>query len=256
LSEWFRGGKTLDFEPLVREAFKKQRELGSDSLTEARLGQIVDALNRFAEFEKINWPDRFRQVESELVFDTLERRERMRCRHGHDPVEFQIEDDITLSLSGRIDRLDIKNENIAMVADYKRSGGANKNQLVEGVDLQLACYIELVKRGMGYDVALACFLPLNKIDENKSGNVISDLDLSVGIETGFFKPVDELSVDGYLEKARERIAQLVNKLSTGDIAPIPTDKNKCGRSCDYHDLCRFRFSGDDDPDSGGGETDV
>ncbi|MCX6647153.1 MAG: PD-(D/E)XK nuclease family protein [bacterium] len=257
LSEWFREGKTGDFEPLVREAFKKQRELGIDSLSEARLKQIVDALNRFAEFEKNNWPDGFRQVESELVFDTPERRERMRCRKGYDPVEIRIDDDITLSLSGRIDRLDIKNEKIAMVADYKRSGGANKNQLAEGVDLQLACYIELVKRGMGFDVALACFLPLNRIDENKSGNVISDRDLSGGVGTGFFKPVDELSVDGYLEKFRERIAKLIKKLSTGDIAPIPTDKNKCGRSCDYHDLCRFRFSGDDDPDGGGGgEADV
>lgn len=254
LSEWSRGGKTDDFEPLVRKAFSKCRELTRDSLSEARIGQIVDVLNRFAEFESDYWPDGFTQVESELVFDTSERRERMKCAKGYDPVEFQINEELMMILSGRIDRLDLKDEKYAMVSDYKRSSGAGKTELEKGNELQLAGYIALVRKGLGYDVALACFLPLKKIDGQKKGDVITDTDLLDKTESGFFKTVDDLTIDGHLEAAKNRIADLVGKLSTGDITPNPTTENKCGRKCDYHDLCRFKFSGDEGSSDDGGET--
>ena len=253
LSEWFRNGKTDDFEILVRNAVKKRSEITNDSLTEARIEQIVDALNRFAEFEENFWPEGFVQTESELVFDAPESWSRKNTEKGHDPVEIPIDDELKLYLGGRIDRLDAKEGKVAMVVDYKRSGGVNKKQLLAGIDLQLACYIELVKRGLGFDVAIACFLPLKRIDESKSGSVISDPDLIPATAKGFFKTDDKLNVDEYLGAARERISQLVRNLSTGHITPFPTEHDKCGRSCDYHDLCRFRFSGDDDSDGSGGE---
>ncbi|MCK4720715.1 PD-(D/E)XK nuclease family protein, partial [bacterium] len=251
LSEWFRGGKKDDFEPLVRKAFKKQNELTKSSVTEARIGQIVDALNRFAEFERDHWPEGFTQIESELVFDTPEKRERRHKGKGHDPVEFEIDDEKTIFLSGRVDRVDAGEGNVAIVSDYKRSLKSDKF-LEKGLDFQLACYIELVKAGLGIDVAMACYLPIKNITAKGAGSIIFDPESDLKPDDSIFKTRDELQLDTHLGLVRENIAGLVGKLAGGEIDPRPTDHNKCGRKCDYHDLCRFKFSGDEGQSGDGG----
>lgn len=251
LSEWFRGGKKDDFEPLVRKAFNKQRELTGNSVTEARIGQIVDALNRFAKFERDHWPDGFTQIESELVFDTPEKRDRRHKGKGYDPVEFKIDEDVTIFLSGRVDRVDAGEGNVAIVSDYKRSFKVDK-YLRKGLDFQLACYIELVKAGLGIDVAMACYLPIKNITAKGVGSVIFDPETDLNLDNSIFKTRDELLLDTHLGIVRENIAGLVGKLGGGKIDPIPTDHDKCGRKCDYHDLCRFKFSGDEGQSGDGG----
>ncbi len=243
LAEWFRGGKTEDFRDLVDEVAADLTCLAASSVTEARKRQIVDTLNRFRKFEQeVLIPLGYRQVEAELAFDSS------------DPVSFEIDQGYTLTLGGRIDRVDVREDKYALVADYKRSRqDAAGKSLKDGRDFQLACYITLVKAGLGLDVELACFLPLNKITADGTGTVIHNPDRVPPLDGAVFRLDDELTVDGHLQFARESLGRLIRKISSGEITPYPRDSNLCGNKCAYVDLCRYRFTGDEGLTEGGAD---
>ncbi len=252
LAKWFLGETQDDFESLVRVAVRKHRLIVPGSLTEARIAQIVDALRRFEEFERdYVKPVGYEQKYAELVFDSEDRRRKRHGGEGYDPVEFEINSDLKIILGGRIDRVDVKNGDVALVADYKSSTGASVSDLKEVRDFQLACYIALVKYGLGLDIAVACFFPLKIIAIKGAGKVIFDPELSSGFDDKYFRRDSDLEIEKHLDNARVVIADLVNRLSRGDINPNPVSRIKCGIKCPYRDLCRFRFTGDEGYGEGG-----
>jgi len=258
LQEWFAGGKSQDFQTLVRNAVAKQKSILPDAVTQAHVAQIVDALERFKNFEeKFIVPTGFVQKYGEYEFNTLEKRRGEKNEAFSEPVKINLPHGREIILGGRIDRIDIKDENIAFIADYKRSGAREQKNLPSGLNLQLACYILLARSGLDLNVAVACFLPLNKITTSGAGKVIYDPELSTGFDSKNFKTSDdELSIENHLEIALEKIISLADRINQGDIKPDPTNKaTGCGKKCSFVDLCRFKFSGFEGVGEGGDQDD-
>ncbi len=249
LARWFRSGREAEFDELVHEIAAGLPELIPSSATEADLGRMVDALKRFAEFEKeYILPLGFRQEHAELVFGFGRDGGEDSKTLGRVAMEAG---GYTLKLGGIIDRVDIKDGPTALVIDYKRSGRDGK-RVFAGRNFQLACYIALVEKGLGLHVGMACFLPLLSIASKGAGKVIADAEIIPLLNEDAFNIKDSPTPEDHLAFAKSKIAELIEGVSSGAIPPNPADKGLCGSHCPYRDLCRFRFTGDEGMDEGGG----
>ncbi len=251
LAAWHRSERTADFETLVKKAADTELTgIPRSSVTEGRLRQIVLALERFSKFEREYILQLgFRQEYAELSFERDDNGETRK------PIDWKIDADHTLTLGGRIDRVDIGDANTAMVADYKRSPHSATNDfrnLKENLNFQLAVYIALVEEGLNLEVALACFLPLIVLKPDVLKKVLATPEIQEIIEDAGIKgrgtptaPAD------HLERAEKAISALIEKIPSDSITPKPADKNQCGEICPYSDLCRYRFTGDEGFGEGG-----
>lgn len=178
-----------------------------------------------------------------------------------------------LVLVGRIDRLDLgeagPDRPRAVVIDYKRSEQKGlPRTLREGLDLQLAAYLLVVRDVLGYEPAGGLYLPVliaplpaEKLDDNPvnplgvrgHGLVLREevqrIDGGSGLVPGLgprkSQQVIESSgeLDELLEVGRGYLAGYADGMRRGVIRPEPLDARgrdlPCER-CDYGPLCRFR----------------
>ena len=140
-----------------------------------------------------------------------------------------------LSITGRIDRMDIGSGNRALVIDYKYSAGNKIRERVEenalGNLVQGGLYLLAAERQFGFEPAGMLYCGLRK-------------DVVWG---GWHAPIPglerigEVSTSAVLRElmnaAAARAAQTFESISTGRIEVLPHDTTKCAW-CDFVDICR------------------
>ncbi len=130
--------------------------------------------------------------------------------------EFALNDSLTIA--GKIDRLDLSDDGRAWVTDYKYSRSV-KAKVEDRNLLQAPLYLIGAQRVFGVAPAGMQYVGL------KAGVEVA------GWEDGEFP-------EGFFENAEIRTLQAVEQIRGGTIAPSPADPAKCG-FCDYRDVCRF-----------------
>jgi hypothetical protein len=254
LAAWHRSGRKGDFETLVREAAGRHLQgIPPSSVIDGRIRQIIDALTRFKAFEdEFITPLGFRPEHVEMSFGRKSRS----APSEPGAVEYSINGNHRLVLGGRVDRIDLAGDKTALIIDYKRSTSqvqGDIKRLADGADFQLATYIALVERGLGFEVQLAFFVPLTEVGTKAIGKIVADRSIAPKASDLGYKFFDQ---DGspaeHLKKAGDAIAELIDGIGSGDITPKPRDPDLCGSKCLYHDLCRYRFTGDEGVSDEGG----
>jgi ATP-dependent helicase/DNAse subunit B len=130
-------------------------------------------------------------------------------------VEFVLRDSITIV--GKIDRLDISSDGRAWVTDYKYSRSV-KAKIEDENLLQAPLYLLAAQNRFGVKPAAMSYVAL------RGGIEVA------GWEAEF--------PEGFFESAEMRTLQAVEEIRAGRVAPDPTDPAKC-RFCDYRDVCRI-----------------
>jgi len=140
-----------------------------------------------------------------------------------------------VSITGRIDRLDIAAENQALVIDYKYSAGNKIKERVEdtgqGHLVQGGLYLAAARRTFGLDPIGMLFCGLKK-NVTWDGWHVSIPGLE-GLGTSSTREFIRALIDD-AEKAAIRVHEAI---TSGEIAVRPADRDKC-RWCDYCDICR------------------
>jgi ATP-dependent helicase/nuclease subunit B len=128
--------------------------------------------------------------------------------------EFALGDSVTIA--GKIDRLDIAGDGQAWVTDYKYSRSV-KAKIEDENLLQAPLYLIGAQRAFGVEPAGMSYVALKG-----------------GIEVAGWGPDFP---EGFFENAEARTLQAVEEIRAGRIVPNPADRDKC-RFCDYRDICR------------------
>jgi ATP-dependent helicase/DNAse subunit B len=141
--------------------------------------------------------------------------------------EFEFPFDETLSLRGKIDRLDIAADGRAYVIDHKYSNPATtRGKLTDENLLQAPLYAMAARDKLGLPVAGVFYIGLKK-----------EVKYAGWSEDGL---LDSLPMpDDWLEAARRKALGVVEEIRGGRVEPNPADAAKC-RQCDYRDACRAR----------------
>jgi ATP-dependent helicase/DNAse subunit B len=134
--------------------------------------------------------------------------------------EFEFPLSGTLTIAGKIDRLDIVDESRGWVTDYKYSRSV-KARLKDENLLQAPLYLMAAQRVFGVQPAGMYYVAL------RGGLEVAGWE--DGIPPGFF------------EHAEARTLQAVDEIRQGRVAPDPADREKC-RFCDFRDVCRVASS--------------
>jgi ATP-dependent helicase/DNAse subunit B len=140
-----------------------------------------------------------------------------------------------VSITGRIDRMDVGPGNQALVIDYKYSAATKIKERVEdtsGGDLvQGGLYLAAAKRTFGLDPVGMLFCGLKK-DVTWDGWHVN----IPGLESlGTLSTRDYIR--GLIDEAENAAARVHERITSGDIAVRPNDPRKC-RWCDFCDICR------------------
>jgi len=140
-----------------------------------------------------------------------------------------------VEVRGRIDRVDTHGRR-ALVRDYK--GGARATGFArweEDGHLQVAIYMLAVRQLLGMEVAGGLYVPLAGRGQSR-GLVSEDADLlAAGVARADLRP--DAEIDGLLERTRERVRDLVERLRGGELRPCPERCGPDGR-CRYPSICR------------------
>jgi len=140
-----------------------------------------------------------------------------------------------VSITGRIDRMDVGPGNQALVIDYKYSAGNKIRERVEdtggGHLVQGGLYLAAAVRTFGLDPVGMLFCGLKK-DVTWDGWHVSIPGLEA-LGTSSTREFIRALIDD-AEKAAIRVHEAI---TSGEIAVRPADRDKC-RWCDYCDICR------------------
>ncbi len=144
-----------------------------------------------------------------------------------------------LSITGRIDRLDIGPRNQSLVIDYKYSAGAKIRERVgenaNGNLVQGGLYLAAAQRAFGLEPAGMLYCGLRKeVVWDGWHAAIAGLE-RIG-ESLTREALQEL-IDGSIAKASE----VFESVTSGRIAPHPEDPKKCVW-CDFRDMCRIEVA--------------
>jgi len=140
-----------------------------------------------------------------------------------------------VTITGRIDRLDIDSANRALVIDYKYSAGNKIRERVEdsgaGHAVQGGLYLAAAKRAFDLDPVAMLFCGLKK-DVTWDGWHVN----VPGLESlGTCTTRDVLR--GLMEDAESAAVRVHEAITSGDVAVHPRDPRKC-QWCDFCDICR------------------
>jgi ATP-dependent helicase/DNAse subunit B len=140
-----------------------------------------------------------------------------------------------VSITGRIDRLDIGPGDQALVIDYKYSAGNKIKERVEdtgeGHLVQGGLYLAAAQRTFGLDPVGMLFCGLKK-DVTWDGWHVR----IPGLETLGTSSTREV-IRALIDDAESAAVRVHEAITSGDIAVRPTDSRKC-RWCDFADICR------------------
>ena len=140
-----------------------------------------------------------------------------------------------VSITGRIDRLDVGPAGQALVIDYKYSAGNKIRERVEdtgeGHLVQGGLYLAAAARTFGLEPAGMLFCGLKK-DVTWDGWHVS----IPGLESLGTLSTREF-IRTLIDDAERAAVRVHEAITSGDIAVHPADPRKC-RWCDYADICR------------------
>jgi RecB family exonuclease len=137
--------------------------------------------------------------------------------------KFEFPLDETLSIAGKIDRLDVAEDDTAWVIDYKYSNAQNTKSKLDNENLlQAPFYLMAVEKAFGLKAAGMYYIGLKG-----------------GIQPAGWNVADKGS--DWLDRARERTFEIVAKIRAGRLEVQPSDRDKC-RFCDCADVCRIEIA--------------
>jgi RecB family exonuclease len=200
LAELYRGNQPLEavFERVFRDTCEKQR-IPASYRTESRRHRLFLDLRTF------------------LAEPSQERAPEIRVE---ETFAFELEPGLTIS--GRIDRLDLTGDGRAVVIDYKYSTAQKTKAKLEDPNLlQPPLYLIAVERAFGLRPAGFFYYGLRG-----------------GVQrSGWEEPI----APEWLEQAAARSRQAAAEIRAGEIAACPADAALCGW-CEFRDVCRYRGS--------------
>lgn len=155
--------------------------------------------------------------------------------------EFAVGSDVLFR--GKIDRIDVDQENRVMIYDYKTSAGSwrHSGSWIESNHLQLGMYSLIIEKGMipqfsESEVVSALYYSLKEMTADKGFKVESS-------RGELFLPdkkknwISEENKEQLLQQFADLIKEILQKMKNGEIQPAPLDVKQCF-SCEWSDLCR------------------
>src|SRR4029077_88266 len=140
-----------------------------------------------------------------------------------------------VSITGRIDRIDVGPDGQALVIDYKYSAGNKIRERVEdtgeGHLVQGGLYLAAAERAFGLDPVAMLFCGLKK-DVTWDGWHVS----IPGLESLGTSSTREF-IRALIDDAEKAAIRVHEAITSGDIAVRPANPDKC-RWCDFCDICR------------------
>ncbi|MCB0389881.1 MAG: PD-(D/E)XK nuclease family protein [Bdellovibrionales bacterium] len=240
ISEPFKGDWT---DPELMEVFEKSKQDVKlplfDEKTWFRIQRMMlKIIKQFINFET-DWRKTYPQTK------TIGREVELKSCWDQNLKDFiELNDEKGIVFRGSIDRIDVDEENYAVVLDYKSSKNqlSNYNNWLENDQIQLSIYAYLVEKGftglgkplkvfgMGYIAAKDC--------ERNKGLWCEEADnklFTINNRSRNSMTKQELSI--YWEKVKNRVYELVEKISEGEFQPLPKDIKECGK-CNWRKICR------------------
>jgi ATP-dependent helicase/DNAse subunit B len=200
LARWY--GERGEIVPLFEEVFARaieEKQIPPGYHTERLRNAMLDDLLAFTRAER--FPAGEFQSRMEELF------------------EFALTD--SLSIKGKIDRLDVAADGSAYVVDYKYSNAQNTKGRRDNKNLlQAPLYLMAVEKYFGLKAAGMYYVGLKG-----------------GIEHAGW---DELE-PGWLDRAQKQTLAIVDQIREGRIDVAPSDRDKC-RFCDCADVCRIEIA--------------
>jgi RecB family exonuclease len=139
---------------------------------------------------------------------------------------------------GKIDRVDTWN-GYALVSDYKSGRkGYPVARWEQDRRMQAALYMLAVRELRGLEPAGAVYVPLaDRKDGRPRGLVLDEVapELGGGVVASDVKDAGEVRAE--LDRARERVREIVARIRSGDVRPCP-DTCAWNGGCSYPSICR------------------
>lgn len=213
-------------EPLFEAAFEKEREgkrIPENYHTERLRNAILDDLRAFTADPK--FAPHGQKTETEL--------------------QFALPLDESVSLKGRIDRIDTESDGTVIIYDYKYSPAAStKGKLDDGNLVQAPLYALAARTERGVAPAGVYYISL-KGGSAKFGPRRYGWGPTVDNDT---RPIP----GNWMEDAQARVLEALARIREGLILAKPSNPSKC-RFCDFRDVCRVAAAEVEEAAAGEGE---
>lgn len=155
-----------------------------------------------------------------------------------DPVTIPLDDEASIRLSGRIDRIDTTEDRRFCVIDYKTGTSPGYKEIIKGRALQLPLYIRAAELGMGLIGAGGAYYTLKKGDV-KCQAIIRDESVEDYFKTfsrstgGGDRPLTEV-----ISESLRWVRRYLDGIRDGQFQTVADEKN-CSEYCNYKTVCRF-----------------
>lgn len=134
-----------------------------------------------------------------------------------------------IEVKGRIDRIDLSQDNLAVITDYKSKNTPDKKDVFDLKDLQLPLYALL------YGKENIMSLSYGNIEESTVSNHIFNIDLIK--KTREQKKLTKEQLQDYFTKVENHILTIDEDIKKGNFLVKPISNNVC-TYCDYQNICR------------------
>lgn len=217
----------------VRE--RQKINVGDERLWPAIRSQHVSLGRMFLVFER-SWRERFpatKTVGRETDFKSYWDMEQGAPSSTLSPI----------TLSGRLDRIDVDSQGRYALIDYKASANqlTNWKTWLAKNDIQLALYSLLLELGMvglaSGPVVAANYYVVKDSDRRKGFYLLDPESELYSSEDGHRNFISEAEKADLFVKIREQIQSALVKITAGELNPNPEDKKICS-DCAWRTLCR------------------
>lgn len=149
-----------------------------------------------------------------------------------------------ISISGRIDRIDVdQNNKVFSVIDYKTGELDSGAKIKRGESLQIPLYMMAAEQLLLKNYRPAAGLLIGFKDLTKKSGLI----IQGGGEEEALKKNYHISMESWNQLKQEitmGVQKIVDQINEGRFTPNPLEKSLC-RFCDYRDICHFEQKGED-----------
>ena len=207
LEEWLKAGRQGDFVPYFESAF--DQTVRKEHLPEGYRLEV-------------------QRVEARRTAEKVGMTEKWVTAY---PPEVEVEISIPfpggVSVTGRIDRVDLLNDVDCIVVDYKSGKTKNVEKFaVSPLKLQGPLYALALREARGLNTVAMMFHAVQE-DKRFGWGEVPGADFSL-------QPIPER----WIEDAKERTVERLNSFLAGDIQAQPSDREQC-RWCDFAAACRY-----------------
>ncbi|MCK9282100.1 MAG: exodeoxyribonuclease V subunit gamma [Melioribacteraceae bacterium] len=212
-------------------------KIGNEAINEYKF----DRVKSFFEIEQIFGIEGNREKSILYQFVKYERENQEDFIPSYFELEFGMNDSPPIEINdvkikGKIDRIDIYDDKIGII-DYKKSiAKVVKNDVKNGLSLQLIIYI-----------AAAVEILKNKLDEEMFPNFVSYYSLKYNVNdfglSKFPTKRDKEKIDYYIELSKSHIKNYVESIDNGifNLTKLDGDKKPC-KNCNFSKMCRIAES--------------